>query len=189
MAKVTFVTHRSMHLVAGLAVLLAACSSKGTDKTGGATGAVTAGKDASSFITANERHLTNLRQLTFGGENAEAYYAFDGSKLIYQAHKPGTECDQIYIMDLATGESHLVSTGKGRTTCSYFYPKGDKILYSSTHLAGDACPPPPDMSKGYVWAVYKSYDVFEANVDGSDLHQLTSTETWTSTRWLRTAPT
>jgi TolB protein len=162
------------------ATLLVACSPKGNEAdTGGAPGggaAITAGKDASSFIAAGEVHLKNLRQLTFGGENAEAYYAFDGSKLIYQAHKPGTQCDQIYIMDLATGESHMVSTGKGRTTCSYFYPKGDKILYSSTHLAGDSCPPPPDMSKGYVWAVYKSYDVFEANVDGSDLHQLTNAE-------------
>ena len=77
---------------------------------------------AASLATPQEVHLKNLRQLTFGGENAEAYYAFDGSKLIYQAHKPGTQCDQIYIMDLATGESHMVSTGKGRTTCSYFYP-------------------------------------------------------------------
>ena len=69
----------------------------------------------------------------------------------------------------------MVSTGKGRTTCSFFYPDGKKILYASTHLASPECPPRPDFSKGYVWAVYSGYDIFTANPDGSNLKQLTKT--------------
>ncbi len=122
-----------------------------------------------------ETHLRNIRQLTFGGENAEAYWAFDGSALIYQARKPGAGCDRIYIMDLETEESRMASTGEGRTTCSYFYPSGDRILYSSTHLADPACPPVPDFSQGYVWPIYKGYDIFMADTDGGNLHRLTDT--------------
>ena len=123
-----------------------------------------------------ESHLGNVRQLTFGGENAEAYWAFDGSRLIYQARKPGAECDQIYVLDPETTETSLVSTGEGRTTCSYFYPAGNQILYSSTHHHDAACPPNPDFSLGYVWPVYTTYDIFASNLDGSDLHQLTDTD-------------
>jgi Tol biopolymer transport system component len=122
-----------------------------------------------------EVRLGNLRQLTFGGENAEAYWAFDGSALVYQARKPGMECDQIFLLDLQTLESTEVSTGAGRTTCSYFYPDGDRILYSSTHHHDASCPPTPDMSMGYVWPIYDTYDIFTAGVDGSDVRQLTET--------------
>ncbi len=127
-----------------------------------------------NLATEGETHIRNIRQLTSGGENAEAYWAFDGSRLIYQAKKPGAECDQIYIMDPETGDSHLVSTGEGRTTCSYFYPSGDQILYSSTHHHDAACPANPDFSLGYVWPIYDTYDVFVADIDGSNLRQLTT---------------
>src|SRR5712692_3488356 len=121
-----------------------------------------------------ERHLKNIRQLTFGGENAEAYFSADGTKLIYQATVPGAQCDQMYTVDLRTGETKRVSSGKGRTTCGYFVPpKDDRIIYSSTEAAGPDCPPPADQSKGYVWAVYPSYDIYEANPDGSNAHRLT----------------
>ena len=123
-----------------------------------------------------EVHLSNVRQLTSGGENAEAYWAFDGSQLIYQARKPGAECDQIYVLDPESGETRMVSTGEGRTTCSYFYPSGNEILYSSTHHHNAACPPNPDFSMGYVWPVYETYDVFASNLDGSGLRQLTTEE-------------
>ncbi len=125
---------------------------------------------------AGEKHFKNIRQLTFGGQNAEAYFSSDGTKLIYQATVPGAACDQQYTLDLRTGESRRVSSGKGRTTCGYFVPpKDDRITYSSTEAAGPECPPPPDRSGGYVWAVYPSYDVYEANADGSNAHRITTT--------------
>ncbi|HET8797498.1 MAG TPA: PDZ domain-containing protein, partial [Thermoanaerobaculia bacterium] len=123
-----------------------------------------------------EKHLADVRQLTFGGENAEAYFSPDGKKLIYQATAERGGCDQQYIMDLATGETKLVSTGKGRTTCGYFsWPMGERILYASTDAVDDACPPPPDRSRGYIWGVYPSYDLYIAKADGSDRKRITST--------------
>ena len=122
-----------------------------------------------------EKHLRNITQLTFGGQNAEAYFSADGKKLIFQSTRDPYQCDQIFTMNLDGSDVHLVSTGKGRTTCSYFFPSGKRILYSSTHLGDAACPPKPDFSKGYVWAVYPSFDIFTANPDGSDVKQLTTT--------------
>ena len=127
-----------------------------------------------SLAMEGEVHLRHIRQLTSGGENAEAYWAFDGSQLIYQARKPGAECDQIYVLDPESLDTRMVSTGDGRTTCSYFYPSGNEILYSSTHHHNAACPENPDFSMGYVWPVYDTYDVFASNLDGSELRQLTT---------------
>ncbi len=124
-----------------------------------------------------ERHLKDIRQLTFGGQNAEAYWSPDGKKLIYQGFVEAGGCDQEFILDLTTGESKRISSGKGRTTCGYFrYPQGDKILYATTETGGAECPPPPDHSQGYVWAVYPTYDIWEANPDGSGMRRLTNTE-------------
>ncbi|MBA3913215.1 MAG: PD40 domain-containing protein [Acidobacteriales bacterium] len=122
-----------------------------------------------------EKHVRNTRQLTFGGQNAEAYFSADGKKLIFQSSREGVPCDQIFTMNLDGSDVHMVSTGKGRTTCSYFYPSGKRILYSSTHLADAQCPPRPDFSKGYVWAIYPGYDIFTADPDGGHLKQLTTT--------------
>lgn len=122
-----------------------------------------------------EKHLRNIKQLTFGGENAEAYFSADGRKLIFQSTRDGHECDQIYTMNIDGSDVKLVSTGDGRTTCSYFFPNGKHILYSSTHLGGKQCPPRPDFSQGYVWAVYDTFDIFTANPDGTNLKQLTNT--------------
>ncbi|HEX8353160.1 MAG TPA: hypothetical protein VF611_09690 [Pyrinomonadaceae bacterium] len=120
-----------------------------------------------------EKRLRNVRQLTDGGENAEAYFSADGRSLIFQSKRAGVECDQIYTMRADGTDVRMVSTGKGRTTCSYIFPRGGRILYSSTHLADAKCPPPPDYSRGYVWAVYPSYDVFTAKADGTDVKRLT----------------
>ena len=125
-------------------------------------------------LPAQERHLRNILQLTFGGQNAEAYFSADGKKLIFQSTRDDLKCDQIFTMNVDGSDVHMVSTGKGRTTCSYFYPGGKKILYSSTHLGSAECPPKPDYSKGYVWGVYSTYDIFTANPDGSDVKQLTT---------------
>lgn len=120
-------------------------------------------------------YLAELRQLTFGGENAEAYWSFDGRQLSFQARPASTGCDRIYRMTVGERPPRPipVSSGKGATTCAHFLPTGD-LIYASTHLAGDACPPRPDMSQGYVWALYDSYDIFLVAPDGSNLRRLTS---------------
>lgn len=123
-----------------------------------------------------ETRLTNLRRLTHGGQNAEAYFSADGTRIIFQATRPGeSECDQIYTMALDGTDIRRVSTGLGRTTCGYFYPAGDRILYSSTHHLDDACPTPPDRSRGYVWGLFP-YDIFVASLDGSELRRLTGSD-------------
>jgi Tol biopolymer transport system component len=133
-----------------------------------------------SLALPGEKHLRNVRQLTFGGQNAEAYFSSDDRQLIFQHQSADVPCDQIYTIPVNTpdgkpAQPKLVSTGKGRTTCSYFFPAGDKILFSSTHAASAECPPKPDYSKGYVWPIYATYDIYTAKPDGSDLHRLTQT--------------
>lgn len=120
-----------------------------------------------------EKRLANLRQLTFGGENAEAYFSFDGRRLIFQSTRDGRACDQIYVMDITGARQRMVSTGLGRTTCAYFLRDGKHVIYSSTHLMQRECPPRPDFSRGYVWALYPSYDIFKASLDGKRLIRLT----------------
>ena len=144
-----------------------------------------------SLIRDGESHFAHLWQITFGGENAEGYWSADGSQLIFQSTRDGYPCDQEFVMDMRTGATRRVSTGKGRCTCGYFYDNDQRILFSSTHLAGDSCPPPPDYSHGYVWALYPGYDIFTAKPDGSDLKRLTDhpgydAETTVSTdgKWL-----
>ncbi len=125
-----------------------------------------------------EHHLRNIKMLTNGGENAEAYWSFSEKQLIYQATFGELECDQIFTMDLNGDNKKLVSTGKGRTTCAYFLPGDDKIIYASTHNYDENCPDPPDRSKGYVWKLYNSFDLFIANSDGTNLKQLTDTKNY-----------
>lgn len=121
-----------------------------------------------------EKHFQSLRQLTFGGENAEAYWAFSSKQLILQSRRGDAKCDRIYRMDVDTGHTVPVSSGAGATTCSYFFPGDQEVLYASTMSAGAECPPKPDMSQGYVWALYDSYDIYKANVDGTNVRPLTT---------------
>lgn len=134
--------------------------------------AVAAGLGAVSTLNADD-HLSNLKQLTSGGQNAEAYWAPDGKRLIFQSTRDGSECDQQYIMNADGSNVHLVSTGKGVTTCGYFLSDNKHIVYASTHESGAACPPRADRSKGYVWAVYKTFDIFLATDDGKIVKKLT----------------
>lgn len=115
-----------------------------------------------------EKHLKNLRQLTNGGENAEAYFSFDESQLVFQSTRDDMKCDQIFTMKVDGTDVKQVSTGKGRTTCAYFLPGDEKIIYASTHGADPSCLPPPDRSLGYVWKLYDEYDIYVAGADGSD---------------------
>ncbi len=122
-----------------------------------------------------EKHLTNIKQLTFGGENAEAYFSHDGKKLIFQSAAKGDGCDQIFSMNLDGSDKKMLSNGEGKTTCSYFTPDKKSIVYASTFKADAKCPPKPDMSKGYVWSLYPGFDIFKANLDGSNPKPLTTT--------------
>lgn len=127
--------------------------------------------DASTPLS-GERHFKSLRQLTFGGENAEAYWSFDEQRLIFQSTRDGGACDQIYTLSPTDGAVQRVSSGKGRTTCAYFLPGDQRVLYASTHAAADDCLPNPDRSRGYVWKLYPEFDIYTAAADGSDVQPL-----------------
>jgi Tol biopolymer transport system component len=116
----------------------------------------------------DEKHLRNIRQLTFGGENAEAYLSFSGENLIFQSTRDSFQCDQIFTMDIGGGNVTLRSTGKGRTTCAYYLPGDTTYIYSSTHSGGAECPPKPDFSRGYVWAIYPSFDIYINHILGGE---------------------
>lgn len=120
-----------------------------------------------------EKYLKNIKQLTFGGENAEAYFSSDGKKLIFQSKRDALKCDQIFSMNVDGSNVKMVSNGEGRTTCSYFLKGGKKIIYASTFMGNKECPPNPDFSKGYVWAVYPDYDIYVADADGKNIKKLT----------------
>jgi Tol biopolymer transport system component len=138
---------------------------------------------------ADEKHLANIRQITFGGQNAEAYFSADDRQLIFQhqgqfydpqTHAPigaDVPCDQMYTIEIEPGGGaratpKMVSNGQGRTTCGYFFPAGGRILYSSTFAGSTACPPPADYSQGYVWPIYNTYAIYAARPDGSDIRPL-----------------
>jgi len=130
-----------------------------------------------------EKYFANVRQLTFGGDNAEAYFSYDGKYLVYQKtfSKEGILCDQIWMGKIPAGNESftpkLVSTGTGRTTCAFFYPDGKHIVYASTHLGSKDCPPVPDRAKygnKYIWPVYESFDIFKADTSGKIVQRLTS---------------
>jgi Tol biopolymer transport system component len=123
-----------------------------------------------------EVHLRNIRQITSGGENAEAYFSLDGQKVIFQSTREPYKCDQIFTMNRDGSNVKLVSTGKGRTTCGYFAPDGKRVIYASTHLGSPDCPPAADRSEGYVWPIYRTFDIFSAKTDGTDLKRLTMTD-------------
>ena len=130
--------------------------------------------EGQTLLYPQEKHLANIKQLTLGGKNAEAYFSFDGKRLIFQSTREGFQCDQIFIMNEDGGDIRLVSTGKGQTTCGYFFPDGQRILYSSTHTIHADCPPPRPREKRFIWPLHP-FEIFTAKRDGSDLKQLTFT--------------
>jgi len=154
-----------------LLTLVAGCNKQAEQQ--GASAAADAG--AAPQISAGETHFANIKQLTFGGQNAEAYFSYDGSELIFQSTRDSLQCDAIFRMNADGSNVRQVSSGKGTTTCSFISPDGQSIIYASTHLGGDECPPKPDMSKGYTWAVHQDYDIFKADPDGSNVVRLTET--------------
>jgi len=126
-----------------------------------------------AMSAAGADRLQNIRQLTHGGQNAEAYWAPDGKRLVFQSTRDNLKCDQIFVMNADGSDQRMVSTGKGRTTCGYFLSDNKHIVYGSTHEGAESCPPPADRSKGYVWAVYPSYDIFLATDAGKLVRKIT----------------
>jgi len=119
-----------------------------------------------------EKHLKNLRQLTFGGDNAEAYWAFSGKQVVFQSNNKawGLGCDQIFTLPTKPSPPSLdmppmVSTGLGRTTCAFFMPGDEEVIYASTHEADKECPPVPERRADgkYLWPVYSSFDIYLAS--------------------------
>ncbi|MFO0551793.1 MAG: M28 family peptidase [Polyangiaceae bacterium] len=165
--------HPAVPLLALASLSLLSCASTPPDQHATASSSATTPKSEPP----KEPHLANLRQLTFGGENAEAYWANSGAELIMQSRSGDQQCDQIVRLNVADPTKRIpVSSGKGATTCSYFLPPNDNdVIYASTHLGGDACPPKPDHSQGYVWALYDTYDIFRAKADGTGVTRLTDT--------------
>jgi Tol biopolymer transport system component len=139
--------------------------------------------EADTLKYAQEVHLQNVQQLTFGGDNAEAYWSYDSDKLIFQSNNPewGVGCDQIFYMDISEKEPgfepSMISTGKGRTTCSYFLPGDSTFVYSSTHENSVECPeaPQPGAGGAYVWPIYEGYDIYKADMQGNIIAKLTDT--------------
>jgi len=128
-----------------------------------------------SLTDPRETHLSNVQQLTFGGQNAEAYFSFDDSKLVFQATPRDAEkpCDQIYSMNIDGSDKKLLSTGNGVTTCSFFYPDDNHFLYASTHEGNKNCPPAVNFSEGYTWRLEKEYDIYKADLNGNIVAKLT----------------
>jgi TolB protein len=144
------------------------------------------GPKEDTLMYPEERHFKNIQQLTFGGDNAEAYWSYDGKSLIFQKTAPaiGLPCDQIFIGKVPTRPQEIfltkmVSTGKGRTTCAFLLPGGKRFVYASTHLGADTCPPVPDRAKlgnRYIWPLYNTYDIFLADTSGKIIKQLTTSK-------------
>lgn len=160
------------------ALLLAACGATGSSPKAPAPFAI--GRPADHLIKPGERHFAHLWQLTFEGENAEAYWSPDGEALIFQRRDEdaGVNCDRIYVLRRDDTTFRQVSSGRGVTTCSYFLPDGQHVVYASTQGAGAACPPPIDPKEfqrlGYFWRVFPEYDLWTSDLDGENARQLTS---------------
>ncbi len=171
-----------MRKIAVLFFLIAAfgCKTdpKSTEEPSAETTSLMAGSD--TLIYPEEKYFKSIRQITFGGDNAEAYWSFDDSMMLFQSNNKewGMECDQIFLMNVSENFKDsippMISTGMGRTTCSYFLPDNKHFVYGSTHLVDKECPEVPLRSNGkYVWPVYDSFDIFVADLEGNIVDQLT----------------
>jgi TolB protein len=174
---------QTFYIILSLLVLISSCRNVPSEQDTDHNNIDTAGWD-STLVYPGERHFSSIKQLTFGGDNAEGYWSFDSKKLIFQATNPRWNilCDQIFYFDLLKQADTstlppMISTGKGRTTCSYFLPGDSLILYASTHLTDENCPPVPERTVDgkYVWPIYPGYDIFTADLDGNISSRLTET--------------
>lgn len=160
-----------------LSFLVASCTPSGEQSTDGSSGATYVSK----VHYPQEKHLANVTQLTWGGDNAEAYFSFDGTMLSFQSNNPawGLECDQIFTIRWEADSAELaqptpISNGLGRTTCAYFMPGDTTILYASTFAGDTACPPVPERTDAYVWPIYADFDIYVSNLNGEVVDTLIS---------------
>ena len=184
--RIMYTTHRrrmgkKMSVIARFAILLllplVGCLDQGTGVPRSQSRPTT-GVDALPRVVDNhpgENHFANIIQLTDGAENAEAYWSYNSQQFIFQSNRPPHSCDQIYTMDIDGGNIRQISSGEGRTTCAYFLsPDDTTVLWASTHLGSEECPPEPDRSQGYVWPIYSSYDVFTKKLPDGEVVRLTN---------------
>ena len=166
-------THRAIHILTILAAvaLVTGCAGTGDSK----KEVVWKQPEGSATIYSGEYHFKFLHQLTSGGQNAEAYFSHDGKELIFQSTRGDLKCDAIFRMNADGSNVRQVSSGKGVTTCAFIAPDNQSIIYASTHLGGEECPPKPDYSRGYVWPLYQDYDIFRADPEGGNPVRLTDT--------------
>jgi len=168
----------TLFLLLGLVMISVSCKSEKKGNTDAASGATKQWVD--SLIYPEEVHFKSIRQVTFGGDNAEAYWSFDDKQIVFQSNNKGwgMECDQMFLMNADETFDKtippMVSTGLGRTTCAYFLPDNKHFVYGSTHLGGDECPPEALRREGkYIWPIYESYDIFVSDLEGNITAQLT----------------
>ena len=162
-------------LIATLSIVVACSSSPSS----GSAPAPAPGVNITRPSDPGEPHLTNIRQITDGGENAEAYFSGDGKWITFQASRNGRTCDQQYVMRADGSALRRVSNGNGKTTCGWFIPGTNRLFFGSSHMHDSICPPRPDPSKGYVWPLDK-FDIFTVNRDGTDLRRLTNFDAYTA---------
>ncbi len=172
---------KSIVIFSAVVILIASCHTKEKTVATTETAVTIVNPESEPIQYPQETHFKNVRQMTYGGNNAEAYWNFSGDQLIFQSDNKNwtAGCDQIFILDTRTEADSTkrkrISTGKGRTTCSFFMPDGKSILYASTHLAMDSCPPVPVKESGrYVWPIYPEYDIFQADLSGNIIKQITT---------------
>jgi Tol biopolymer transport system component len=162
--------------VLGLLGCLAGCTAPGAERGPAPTPPLAGAELADHLIADGETHFAHLWKLTSGFDNAaEGYWSFAGDRIVFQAELEGVRCDRIFVTEAANGVWRQLSNGKGKTTCAYFLPNDDKVIYASTHLRHDECPPPLDYSKGYVWAIHPEFDLFVQDLATGDETRLTRT--------------
>ncbi|HEX6574280.1 MAG TPA: hypothetical protein VF042_04850 [Gemmatimonadaceae bacterium] len=160
-------------IVAAFCIAASACTVSGSQN------ASTPSTSRAVAPLGNERHFKGLRQITFGGENAEAYFSHDGKWLTLQSTRHGRTCDQQYVMRIDGSGAKRISDGRGKTTCGWFFPGDERLFFASTTAHDSTCPPKPDPSKGYVWPLDR-YDIYTVNRDGSALKRLTHYDVYTA---------
>lgn len=168
-------------IISGLLCFLSCKNDKTTQNIKGTSNTISNEVKKDSLIFSEEKHFKSIKQITFGGDNAEAYWSFDDKQLVFQSNNKewGLNCDQMFLMNsgdvFKEFKPKMISTGKGRTTCAYFLPDNNHFVYASTHLVDENCPEVPLRKNGkYVWPVYDSFDIFVADLDGNITGQLTN---------------